>query len=194
VCLDELQWIGWTAAGSRCLLGPHCTSTPSASSTLGQQSLSPGAPSPGRLVPMSSRGMRDARLSSEASQTMSSSVCWGLNLTQERFRLTAYYLTDLAFQASREEPLAWGSSRSGTPQCTPRLVTAYMNNLRAANTAPGSTTTRRARTMRRHDPTRECNVCVASALSSSEPEPTPRRRHPAAGAARRTRGGETPAR
>jgi hypothetical protein len=27
---------------------------------------------------------------------------------QERFRLTAYYLTDLAFQASGAEPLAWG--------------------------------------------------------------------------------------
>jgi hypothetical protein len=27
---------------------------------------------------------------------------------KERFRLTAYYLTDLAFQASGVEPLAWG--------------------------------------------------------------------------------------
>jgi hypothetical protein len=31
----------------------------------------------------------------------------GPNPTQERFRLTAYYLTDLAFQASGAEPLAW---------------------------------------------------------------------------------------
>jgi hypothetical protein len=38
---------------------------------------------------------------------------------QERFRLAAYHLTDLAFQASRHEPLAWGSSWSGTPRCTP---------------------------------------------------------------------------
>jgi hypothetical protein len=28
--------------------------------------------------------------------------------TQERFRLAAYYLTDLAFQVSGAEPLAWG--------------------------------------------------------------------------------------
>jgi hypothetical protein len=32
----------------------------------------------------------------------------GPNPTQERFRLAAYYLTDLAFQASGDEPLAWG--------------------------------------------------------------------------------------
>jgi hypothetical protein len=32
----------------------------------------------------------------------------GPNPTQERFRLTAYYLTDLAFQASGDESLAWG--------------------------------------------------------------------------------------
>jgi hypothetical protein len=43
----------------------------------------------------------------------------GPNPTQEHFRLAAYYLTDLAFQASGDEPLAWGSSWSGTPQCTP---------------------------------------------------------------------------
>jgi hypothetical protein len=43
----------------------------------------------------------------------------GPNPTQERFRLAAYYLTDLAFQASGDEPLGWGSSWSGTPQCTP---------------------------------------------------------------------------
>jgi hypothetical protein len=42
----------------------------------------------------------------------------GPNPTQERFRLAAYYLTDLAFQASGDEPLAGGSSWSGTPQCT----------------------------------------------------------------------------
>jgi hypothetical protein len=43
----------------------------------------------------------------------------GPNPTQECFRLVAYYLTDLAFQASGAEPLAWGSSWSGTPRCTP---------------------------------------------------------------------------
>jgi hypothetical protein len=32
----------------------------------------------------------------------------GPNPTQECFRLVAYYLTDLAFQASGAEPLAWG--------------------------------------------------------------------------------------
>jgi hypothetical protein len=41
------------------------------------------------------------------------------NPTQEPFRLAAYYLTDLAFQASGDEPLGWGSSWSGTQQCTP---------------------------------------------------------------------------
>jgi hypothetical protein len=43
----------------------------------------------------------------------------GPNPTQERFRLAAYYLTDLAFQDSGDGPLGWGSSWSGTPQCTP---------------------------------------------------------------------------
>jgi hypothetical protein len=32
----------------------------------------------------------------------------GPNPTQERFRLAAYYLTDLVFQASRDGPLDWG--------------------------------------------------------------------------------------
>jgi hypothetical protein len=31
----------------------------------------------------------------------------GPNPTQERLRLAAYYLTDLAFQASGDEPLGW---------------------------------------------------------------------------------------
>jgi hypothetical protein len=42
----------------------------------------------------------------------------GPNRTQERFWLAAYYLTDLAFQASGDGPLGWGNSWSGTPQCT----------------------------------------------------------------------------
>jgi hypothetical protein len=33
-----------------------------------------------------------------------------------------------------------------------------------------------ARTAQRHDPTRECNVCVATTSSSSELEPAPRHR------------------
>jgi hypothetical protein len=55
-------------------------------------------------------------------------------------------------------------------------VTAYVNNLRATGAAPGSTTTQRAQTMWQCDPTRECNVCMALASSSSKPEPTPRHR------------------
>jgi hypothetical protein len=44
----------------------------------------------------------------------------GPNPTQEHFRLTAYYLTDLAFQASGEKPLGWGElMESGTSRCTP---------------------------------------------------------------------------
>jgi hypothetical protein len=43
----------------------------------------------------------------------------GPNPMQEHFRLAAYYVTDLTFQASGAEPLAWGSSWSGTPWCTP---------------------------------------------------------------------------
>jgi hypothetical protein len=55
-------------------------------------------------------------------------------------------------------------------------VTAYVNGLRTAGAAPGSTTTRRARTTRHHEPTRECNVCMATTSSSSESEPAPRHR------------------
>jgi hypothetical protein len=39
----------------------------------------------------------------------------GPNPTQEHFRLVAYYLTDLDFQASGDGLLGWGSSWSGTP-------------------------------------------------------------------------------
>jgi hypothetical protein len=108
----------------------------------------------------------------------------GPNPTQVRFRLAAYYLTDLAFQASGDEPLAWGEFMEryttmyprGQPGLPDDPVTAYVNNLRATGVAPGSTTTRRARTTRRHNPTRESNVCKASASSSSELEPAPRHR------------------
>jgi hypothetical protein len=73
----------------------------------------------------------------------------------------------------------------GQPGLLDDPVMAYVNNLRATGAAPGSTTTRRARTTRRYDPTWECNVCMASALSSSEPKPAPR--HRAADAQRRAR-------
>jgi hypothetical protein len=43
----------------------------------------------------------------------------GPNPTQERFRLTAYYLTNLAFQASRAEPLAWGGVHGAVPRDGP---------------------------------------------------------------------------
>jgi hypothetical protein len=64
----------------------------------------------------------------------------------------------------------------GQPGLPDDPVTAYVNSLRAIGTAPGSATTRGARTMRRHDPMRECNVCVASSSGSSEQGPAPRHR------------------
>jgi hypothetical protein len=62
----------------------------------------------------------------------------------------------------------------GQPGFPDDPVTAYVNNLHTTGAAPGSPTTRMARTTRCHDPTRECNVCVDSLSSSSEPEPAPR--------------------
>jgi hypothetical protein len=62
----------------------------------------------------------------------------------------------------------------GQPGLPDDPVAAYVNGLRTAGTALGSMTTRRAQTARRHDPARECNVCVATASSSSESEPAPR--------------------
>jgi hypothetical protein len=70
---------------------------------------------------------------------------FGPNLTQERFRLTAYYLTDLAFQDSRDEPLAWGEFLErytsmypgGQPGLLDDPVTAYVDALLASCTAPG---------------------------------------------------------
>jgi hypothetical protein len=64
----------------------------------------------------------------------------------------------------------------GQPGLPDDPVTAYVNNLRAIGTAPGSATTRGTHTKRSCDPTRECNVRVASSSSSSEPEPAPRHR------------------
>jgi hypothetical protein len=64
----------------------------------------------------------------------------------------------------------------GQPSLPDDTVTAYVNNLRTIGTTPGSATTRGTQTTQRHDPTRECNVCMASSSSSSEPEPAPRHR------------------
>jgi hypothetical protein len=118
----------------------------------------------------------------------------GPNSTQERFRLAAYYLTDLAFQASGDGPLGWGEFMErytamyprGQPGLPDDPVTAYINSLHTTGAAPRSPTTRRAPTERHHNPTQECNVCVDNASSSFESEPAPRhhRRRPAACAAR----------
>jgi hypothetical protein len=47
----------------------------------------------------------------------------GPNPMQERFRLAAYYLTDLAFQASRDEPLAWGGVHGALHRDVPPWTT-----------------------------------------------------------------------
>jgi hypothetical protein len=86
----------------------------------------------------------------------------GPNPTQERFRLAAYYLTDLTFQASGDELLAWGEFMEryttmyprGQPGLPDDPMTAYVNDLCSTGAASGSTMTQRARTTRRHDPRR----------------------------------------
>jgi hypothetical protein len=109
----------------------------------------------------------------------------GPNPTQERFRLATYYLTDLAFQASGAEPLAWGEFMERYTAMYPRRqlglpndpVTTYVDALRAFRTTSGSTTARRASRAPVRDFTCECFVCVASTASSSnEAEPAPRHR------------------
>jgi hypothetical protein len=78
----------------------------------------------------------------------------GPNPTQERFRLAAYYLTDLAFQASGDGLLGWGEFMERYTAMYPHgqlglpddPVAAYVNSLRTTDTTPGSTTTRRAPT------------------------------------------------
>jgi hypothetical protein len=67
---------------------------------------------------MSSQGLRDAKAFVRGFSDDIIVGMLGPNPTQERFRLAAYYLTDLAFQASGDGPLGWGSSWSGTLQCT----------------------------------------------------------------------------
>jgi hypothetical protein len=56
----------------------------------------------------------------------------------------------------------------GQPGLPDDPVTAYVTNLHAIGIASGSATTRGAWTTRCRDPTRECNVCVASSSSRSE--------------------------
>jgi hypothetical protein len=73
----------------------------------------------------------------------------------------------------------------GQPGLSDNPVTAYVNNLSVTGTAPGTATTRRTPTTWPHDPTRECNVCVASASRSSDPESAPR--HCATNSQRRAR-------
>jgi hypothetical protein len=58
----------------------------------------------------------------------------------------------------------------GQPGLLDDPVTTYVNDLRATGAAPESMTTRGAQTTRWHDPTRECDVCVASTSRSSKPE------------------------
>jgi hypothetical protein len=77
----------------------------------------------------------------------------------------------------------------GQPGLPDDSVTAYMNNLRAANASPGSAPVRRALQAPARDPMRECFVCVApDSGSSSELEATPR--HQATDAQRRAHLGE----
>jgi hypothetical protein len=73
----------------------------------------------------------------------------------------------------------------GQPSLPDDPVTGYVNNLCATGAAPGSVTAQREQTTRQHDPTRECNVCGASASSSSESELAPH--HRTADARRRAR-------
>jgi hypothetical protein len=94
-----------------------------------------------------------------------------------RFRLAAYYLTDLAFRASGDGLLGWGEFMDrytamyprGQPGLPDDPVTTYVNGLCTTGATLGSPTTRRARTARHHDPMQECNVCMATTSSSSAP-------------------------
>jgi hypothetical protein len=63
--------------------------------------------------------------------------------------------------------------------------TTYVNNLRTTGVASSPATTQRTATTRPRNHTRECNIRVASASSSSDPESAPR--HRATEAQRRAR-------
>jgi hypothetical protein len=113
---------------------------------------------------------------------------------QERFRLATYYHTDLTFQASGAEPLAWGEFLERYTAMYPRgqqglpddPMTAYVDALRASYTALGSATAWRVPQATVHDFTRECFICMASGSSSStDAESAPR--HRATDAQRRAR-------
>jgi hypothetical protein len=94
-------------------------------------------------------------------------VMLGPNPTQEHFRLAAYYLTDLTFQASGDGPLGWGEFMErytamyprGQPGLPDDPVTAYINSLRTTGAAPGPPTTQRA-------PTARCQTPRGSATSA----------------------------
>jgi hypothetical protein len=64
----------------------------------------------------------------------------------------------------------------GQPSLPDDPVMAYVNNLRTTGAAFGLAMNRRTPTTQQCDTTRECNVCVASTLSSSDPESAPRHR------------------
>jgi hypothetical protein len=77
MCLDELSGSDGRSRGHVDPWEHPYTLAPLASSTSGRWNPSPAVPSAGRLTPMSSRGLRRARHSSEASWVTSSSACWG---------------------------------------------------------------------------------------------------------------------
>jgi hypothetical protein len=100
VCRDELQWIGWTVAGGTTLhfgslsfvyTGPVESVVGRTFTRLPHPNVLTGATGCEAFV----RGFSDDVIIGML----------GPNPAQERFRLAAYYLTDLAFQASGEGPL-----------------------------------------------------------------------------------------
>jgi hypothetical protein len=109
----------------------------------------------------------------------------GPNPTQERFRLAAYYVTDLAFQASGYEPLTWNefvaryramypSDQRGLPDDP---MTAYVDALRGSYIVPGGAHTRQALLASPSDHSRECFLCdVRSTSSSTDGDEAPRQR------------------
>jgi hypothetical protein len=109
----------------------------------------------------------------------------GPNPTQEHFRLAAYYLTDLAFQASEDGSLGWGEFMErytamypcGQPSLLDDPVTAYVNGLRAIRRLEGhrlhDTTIPRGSAMSAWPPRRAAlnrsRLSATAAFSFSEP-------------------------
>jgi hypothetical protein len=99
----------------------------------------------------------------------------GPNLTHEHFRLATYYLTDLAFQASGAESLAWAEFMERYTAMYPRgqqglpddPVTTYVDALRVSYATPGTSTAQRAPPAPARDFAHECFICVALSSSSS---------------------------